>query len=532
MSLSFAKEVVEELLSIGVQEFCVSSGKRNAFFLTLLNAVPSIKVHDWFEERSSAFFALGRARESKRPVAVVTTSGTAAGELLPAAMEAYYTGVPLILITSDRPRRFRGSGAPQSAEQKGIYGVYTPFALDLEEGEAISLAKWNRKTPLHLNICFEEPTPDTVSIEGTVPLKPRPFTPPLYPKPSVKRFQTFLDQVRNPLVVVSALPRNAQEPVVRFLQKMKAPVYCEGTSGIREREELAPYQLTRIENIWKRAEEADYPIDGILRIGGVPTFRPWRDLEEMEGKAALFSLSETPFSGISWGEVETAEIGPFTELARSLVYPDYPFSAFVEDDTGKEEEVSALFSKYPHSEAGMVHALSKFIPCNAHVYLGNSLPIREWDLAADRSPNRRRITANRGLNGIDGQLSTFFGECRPDRDNWAILGDLTTMYDMGAPWILRFLPEISVNIVVINNGGGKIFERLFPDPVFQNNHALDFEGFAKMWGLNYTRIREISKTVPQTPQNLIEVIPDEQQSKKFWEELKMICTTIPASSSM
>jgi 2-succinyl-5-enolpyruvyl-6-hydroxy-3-cyclohexene-1-carboxylate synthase len=105
------------------------------------------RLFSFFDERSAAFFAIGRSKLHGAPVAVVTTSGTAVAELLPATIEAYYSGIPLILITADRPARFRGTGAPQSIEQVGIFGPYA----------STSLETWSRNAPLHLNVEFDEP---------------------------------------------------------------------------------------------------------------------------------------------------------------------------------------------------------------------------------------------------------------------------------------------------------------------------------------------------------------------------------------
>src|SRR5690242_10613859 len=121
MNVRLARRVVEELYARGVREFCVCAGARNAPLVKVLGAASELKKYRFFEERSAAFFALGRAKILGAPVAVVTTSGTAAAELLPAAIEAYYSGVSLVLVTADRPPEYRGSAAPQAIEQMGLY---------------------------------------------------------------------------------------------------------------------------------------------------------------------------------------------------------------------------------------------------------------------------------------------------------------------------------------------------------------------------------------------------------------------------
>ena len=145
-NLGIAREILERVRAAGVTDFCVCGGSRNGPLL----AVVSGTVYTFVDERSAAFFALGRIKRDDRPVAVITTSGTAAAELLPATIEAYYSGAPLVLITADRPARFRGTAAPQSIEQVGLFGAYA--ATDFE--------RWDRRKPLHINIEFDEPLID------------------------------------------------------------------------------------------------------------------------------------------------------------------------------------------------------------------------------------------------------------------------------------------------------------------------------------------------------------------------------------
>ena len=138
-----ARRIIERVRAAGVTDFCVCGGSRNAPLI----AVVSGNIYTFVDERSAAFFALGRIKRDERPVAVITTSGTAVAELFPATIEAYYSGAPLVLITADRPARFRGTAAPQSIEQIGLFGVYAKTDFD----------RWDRRTPLHINVEFDEP---------------------------------------------------------------------------------------------------------------------------------------------------------------------------------------------------------------------------------------------------------------------------------------------------------------------------------------------------------------------------------------
>ncbi len=145
-NIARARRLIEQVRDLGANDFCVCAGSRNSPLIAVLSG----SLYSFVDERSAAFFALGRTKLTGQPVAVVTTSGTAVAELLPAAVEAYYSGLPLILITADRPERYRGTGAPQAIEQMGIFGPYA----------ATSIGNWSRRTPLHLNIEFDEPLID------------------------------------------------------------------------------------------------------------------------------------------------------------------------------------------------------------------------------------------------------------------------------------------------------------------------------------------------------------------------------------
>ncbi len=157
-----AGETLSHLVALGVESFVVCAGARNAPIVTSLLAVEAekeLQVFHHFDERSAAFFALGLAKSSGVPAAVLTTSGTAVAELHGAVIEAFYAGIPLIAVTADRPPSFRGSGAPQAIEQAGIFGPCAPIALDVQQLVDLSgVVAWNQREPLHINVCLEEPT--------------------------------------------------------------------------------------------------------------------------------------------------------------------------------------------------------------------------------------------------------------------------------------------------------------------------------------------------------------------------------------
>jgi len=331
------------------------------------------------------------------------------------------------------------------------------------------------------------------------------------------RLEEFIKNVERPLVVVSTLLQKDREAAAKFLLDLNAPVYLEGISGLREEPRLKHLAIRYLPNFWDNAAKANYSIDGILRIGGVPTFRPWRDLENLRDRIHVCSISHLPFSGLSWGSVvhgSVSEILSLFALSQRMFRAD-EWHSF---DAVCYRAVAELFKEYPCAEPSLFYALSQKIPPSSMVYLGNSSPIREWDLAATDDFRGLTTFASRGLNGIDGQISTFLGLCQPHVQNWGIFGDLTVLYDMAGPWILSHLGEVSVTLVVVNNGGGQIFSRMFPHKIFQNPHSLSFESLASFWNLDY----EKWETVPQGRQRwvkgMIELIPDRGATEQFWRK--------------
>ncbi len=523
MTTHIYQHVLEEVVKAGVIEFCVCPGSRNSPLVNCLMKSPNLKKHFWYEERSAAFFALGRSRLTNKPVAIVTTSGTAAGELLPAAMEAHYTGTPLLLMTADRPRRFRGTGAPQTAEQDGLFGVYAHFAQDIEGEEICRIHQWDLSGPAHLNVCIEEPRSYPTIYHDLSPkinqkvVKAHPL--PIDPT----NLNDFFRASRAPFVIVSTLLKEERAAVLEFLLRINAPIYCEGGSGLREEPKLKHLQIHTESAVWILSKKNGYEIDGVLRIGDVPVTRIWRDLEDHPNKFAECSLSNVPFSGLSWGrhiQCCLREFLPLFDIPEGWKCRD--FAAWFHDDQQRSQKIQQLFVTLPTSEPALYHTLSKRIPDGSLVYLGNSFPVRGWDLAASKTDRNIEVKASRGLNGIDGQLSTFLGLCHKDRENWSILGDLTTLYDFAALWILQELSDVPIKIVVVNNGGGKIFARIYKDPIFQHLHSYGFEHFAKSWMIPYSCFEgNIPKDLPT--QAFVEIRPDSIATDLFWkayDELK------------
>jgi 2-succinyl-5-enolpyruvyl-6-hydroxy-3-cyclohexene-1-carboxylate synthase len=515
-NLARASALLGAISSAGCREVVVCGGSRNAPLLAALAAREDFRVWNFFEERSAAFFAVGRIRATGDPVAVVTTSGTAAAELLPAAIEAHYSGDPLVLVTADRPPRHRGTGAPQAIEQAGLFGAYVEASVDLAPGGEIGRICWSGTRPIHLNIGFDEPLldGDPAPAEGPPMDIERVALPD--PEGAALEISSFLERASRPLILVGGLPEREREACRNFAILVGAPLYAEPLSGLREDPLLESLTLRSGEAILRRGG-----FDAVLRVGSVPAVRYWRDLDETLTSTPALSASSLPFSGLGRGAHLRCDLAATLPLVRVAPRPDREIHRLDRVLAGRLRE---LFAKEKRSEPAIVRALSEWIPEGSLVYLGNSLPIREWDLFATR---RRTFAyaANRGANGIDGQISTFLGMASETRENWCVVGDLTALYDLSSPWVLAQMPESApIRIVVVNNGGGRIFSRVpslraVPaaerERLFENPHAIGFDQWAAMWDLDH--FNRIRPRRPLSSRSVIELRPEAEATSRFLE---------------
>jgi 2-succinyl-5-enolpyruvyl-6-hydroxy-3-cyclohexene-1-carboxylate synthase len=510
-----ATAVIDRLRAAGVRTFCVCPGGRNAPLVEVLDALPAglVTILSFFDEGSAGFFALGRARRDGQPVAIVTTSGTAAAELLPAMVEAFYSAVPLVALTADRPRAYRGTGAPQVIEQAHLFGTYATPSVDLAGGDDVP--EWPVfDGPAHVNVCFSEPLlAGWVPEAAPPPAADSPPTPQQAERPfaGLCEVESFLSGARAPLVLAGALHDSGdRERTAAFCKTLGAPVIADASSGLR-----SDGRVTRLLTGDAAARHGfeQHAFDSVIRLGDVPSCRTWRDLDESP-RVSVLSVSRKPWRGLTRGTHVQVPFGVPLPLPGAAIRTAGPaVQSLLEWDGGLMASTERLLDAFPGSEPSLVRRLSETIPPGSFVYLGNSLPIREWNLFATYSDRRFTIGENRGANGIDGQVASFLGWARPEVENWAVVGDLTALYDLSALWALRHLEGVRLRLVVVNNGGGRIFQRMFRNERFQNRHAVGFEAWAAMWGAEYSRGLPTGSIGDAA---VIELRPDDRETDRFW----------------
>ncbi|MFN7824505.1 MAG: 2-succinyl-5-enolpyruvyl-6-hydroxy-3-cyclohexene-1-carboxylic-acid synthase [Pseudobdellovibrionaceae bacterium] len=511
-SLELAHFVLQNLVNQGVREFCLCAGARNSPLVLTLEKSKELKLFHFFDERSASFFALGRISRTHQPVAVVTTSGTAVSEMLSACVEANYSSLPLVLLTADRPRSYRKTGAPQTIEQVGIFGTYTDTCLDIEAtDEPLDFSLWSRQRPLHVNVCFDEPLYGGVPQEiGMVAFEAK-FQPSIE-APSTQR------TLKNPLVIAGPLAPDWVGPVTEFLVQLDAPIYAETLSQLRGESRLQHLLLKGGEKSVEKAFQLG-KAQSILRIGGVPTLRFWRELEGKYSQIPVAAVAANDYRGLSRASLHLIghqSLRRFKSEKSAGVLDEMRAS-----DQELRSKIQSLIEKYPLAEPSWMFHLNQKVQ-NQNLYLGNSLPIREWDLVPSVMTKYASVFGHRGANGIDGQISSFFGFSDSSQENWCVIGDLTALYDLNALWISGQLESAKHRLVVINNGGGMIFKNIQKSEIFLNRHQLQFQKWAEMFSWSYLKIEkpEHLKSLPDSV--ILEVQPDEKQSELWWSDYQKL----------
>lgn len=497
-----AAEILTALHAAGVRTLCVCPGGRNAPLVVAAEAARgSFEVVSFFEERGAAFFALGRIRRDGVPAAVFTTSGTAAAELLPALLEARHAGLPLVAVTADRPRRLRGTGAPQTIDQPPLFTAARIPVIDLDETGRLDTLPAG---PLHLNVCFDEPLVDGPVVMALPAARPAPRAPEPWMDGREARevCGDFFRRVRHPLVLVSSLDPDDAHRLAPWLSSLNGPLYLEAVSQLRGHRTLQEFSLHSGERILL-TPECRASCDGVIRLGGIPTPRFWREGEDRP----VLHVSNVNLPGLARRD-PVIPLALFHGLAASFVPTGGRTAPLFARDRAAAESLEKILAAEPRSEAGLVRALARELPPDARVLLGNSLPIREWDLAAPRTADARTIHANRGVNGIDGLVSTALGLAGPDRPAAALVGDLSALYDLAGLWPYAQLGAADMTLAVINNGGGRIFDRMFREPAFLNAHDLRLRGWAEMFGWHYGTMHAANDPWPEARPRIIEVRPD------------------------
>lgn len=499
-SAALATWLVDQLISRGVTHVVLCPGSRNAPLSFALATDERITLHTRIDERTAAFLALGVAKASHRPAAVVTTSGTAAANLHPAVLEAAHAGVSLVAVTADRPSRLRGTGANQTTDQVRLFGDAAGFA-DLSEtgqdAEDALDAAWLPGGPVHLNCQFDDPLlPDAGGPRRSGPAGPT------LPSGADSMHRGWGDRVQaqrlapGPRTVVVA-GDDAGPPARTLAEAGRWPLLAEPSSGSRTgTHSIRTYRLllgtalgTRVERVVVFGHPTlSRPVSALLS-------RPSAEIVSVRGRGRW---PGRPFAVAGEYDAVSAEY----DVAR-----DDPgwLEEWRRADRMLSERMEAFLAAQPvltpYDVAAVVSAAN---PPGGLLFVGASNPIRDLDLMAVAAPvgERRMVLANRGLAGIDGTVSSALGAAlgRPNSSRAiAYVGDVTFLHDAGALVLGPREARPDLTIVVANDDGGSIFATLEQgaperagsyDLLFGTPHGVDLASLCAATRTPHRRVTE------------------------------------------
>lgn len=480
--------VAETLARSGVAQAVISPGSRSTPLAFALAGHPAIESVPVLDERSASFFALGLAKQAMRPVALVCTSGTAGANYYPAVIEAQEAGVPLVVITADRPPEMRACASGQTIDQQRLYGGHVNFQHELAVPEAsLALLRYLRQSvahavarasfpfpgPVHLNAPFRDPlapTPDggaAAALAAGVDWEG--FFAHLAPAAPVRLSSELpaLDPAARGVIVAGpslAADGAAHAAAVGAIaRRLGWPVLADGLSPARNHASLVPHLVTRYDAILRdaRAAQALRPT-AVLCLGDWPTSKVLRSWIEASA-AAVHLVTERADNRDSLHGATRRVVATLDELAHGLAASQAP-SGYERLWHEHEARAGAALDARLGAEAALVEPkaawlLGRLLPRFTSVSVANSMPVRDVEFVWPANDRGLRVYFSRGANGIDGTLSTALGVAHQGARSVLLTGDLAFLHDSNG-LLLRPRFKGSLTVVVINNRGGGIFEHL------------------------------------------------------------------------
>lgn len=521
-STLLARVIVRQIIEAGVTDVVISPGSRNApLSLAFYQAADKglISLHVRIDERTAAFFALGIAKATGRPVPILCTSGTAVANYHPAVLEASHTNLPLLVLTADRPASLRKTGANQTTEQARIFGKAVRYFADIS-GTAfpMELPFYSLQTgPVHLNIQFDEPLVgdnDTDWLNQITATQPPHF--------KVKPPKTLHSKsTRGVLVIGHDRGGLAAADVRAFAETLNWPTITEDPLTFEGAVPHASIFLTH------PAAVNDLAPDTAIIIGRTTLSRSINALI----KTARYEIVIDPrLATVDADRVAHQKFFALPEL--EVATPDENYRARWEKYSQQAAQVIAKISEW--SEPVIAREIAEGIADGVALYIASSRPIR--DIEGFAKPRTGIETyANRGLAGIDGNISTALGIASQRKRTIAVMGDLAFLHDLTG---LLCDEPINLTIFVVNNDGGGIFSTLAQrgvagfEKVFGTPHGRDLTAIAKSMGIQATAISTLAELreelkAPISGMRVVEIkAPDRESNadllEKIYREVKAL----------
>ncbi len=532
VTFAFVGAFVDELARAGVRNVCIAPGSRSTPLALMIARHPDIKVWLNLDERSNSFFALGMAKASREPVAILCSSGTATANFFPAVVEARLGRVPLIVLTADRPPELRDVGAPQTIDQIRLYGAYPKWSVEVASpeatdellryartlaGRAAATARAEPAGPVHLNFPFREPLmplPLDDSIDGVdrhapawegrndgAPYVGVDIAARVLEAADVNDLAGDLRRFERGLIVCGPqFDGDLAAPVTRLGSALGFPVLADPLSLVR----CGPHAREVVIDSYdaflrdQRIGEQLRP-DLVLRIGAMPTSKPvllflerfpgtrhivvgegWEDPMLMAARMVSADPRRT-----CQALAEHLEAGPLRDRAWLDTWRDV--------DRSTRAAITSVVDALDEPFEGRVFSeLAELLPGGATVWASSSMPVRDLDTFFPGNEREIRFLSNRGANGIDGVISSALGASTVSAGPLVLtIGDIAFYHDMNGLLAAK-LHGLNATVILVNNDGGGIFSFLpqaaHPEhfeELFGTPHGLDFRPAAELYGASY-----------------------------------------------
>ena len=572
---SYLVAFIHGLQRANITDIVISPGSRSTPLALLFVENKQMDCYINIDERSAAFFALGLAKSSKKPVVLLCTSGTAAANYYPAIVEARLSRVPLIVLTADRPHELRDVGAPQTIDQIHLFAHHVKWFQEMAIPEnrsqliryattsgmrAVTESMKGAPGPVHLNFPFREPLlPDLTAVKfddgksidatniGTLQLSAEQYE--VY----AKKWQ----QITRGLIVCGQIDqKDFPQAVISLSEALGFPILADPLSQLRSGHSTQ----TVIENydaILKTEGIADaFGPELIIRIGGAPVSKPlalyldkYSHIEQVIVDSGMgwrdphHSVSEMIYCDET---VFCKNIAAFMDekvMESSWLKQWQQMNTIAHDVVQQHMETTSFY------EGAAVYSFLQAIPDGSTVFVGNSMPIRDIDTFMQQTDKQIKIMCNRGANGIDGVISTAIGAAIHSKPLYLLIGDLSFYHDLNGLLVAK-MHELNINIIVLNNNGGGIFsylpqskEKQHFETLYGTPTGLDFSHVIRMYEGTFARTHDLPTFTKELGQmekrNGIQVIevPTEREintknHRQLWQDIAKEITQQMANDSI
>lgn len=561
----WAGVLVETLARVGVQHAVISPGSRSTPLTFALARHPKIEATPVLDERSAAFFALGIARRTRRPVVLLCTSGTAGANYFPAIIEAQESGVPLLVITADRPPELRDCGSGQTINQQKLFGDHVNFFHELAVPVAdLSMLAYVRQTaahafertqsptagPVHVNAPFRDPLPpipdgSAAKLSGKVE---EDFFRGLGAAAPARTHSTLWQRPTSPRGLIVAGPALARDPAL-YAQKLIElgaelgwPILADALSPVRTHAGEMDGVITTYDSILRNAALAhELTPQNVLCIGSWPTSKILRSWLEVFGGDVLLVATSVANRDALHGRTRQiiASVESLVVAGEKTADAAYSTQWKKAELASREKLDRALKEEQAMFEPKAAWLLAQKLPTGTPVFVASSMPVRDLEYVWPANGRAHAIYFNRGANGIDGTLSTALGIAHGGTPTVLLTGDLALLHDSNG-FLLRPKLQGALTIVLINNQGGGIFEHLPVaefQPTFETFFAtpqeVDFEKLCAAHGVQHVLVRDwthFSELVAVLPQSGVRVLEIRTDRKRDAARRKQLFAAVAASA--